>query len=132
MTLPSSGPAEMPATARITPERPCGGASELEFDQLRRLEIASMVEATTLLVLVCVAVPLKHLAHWPLGVKVMGPLHGLAFAAYVWTVIETVSGGGWKRRDAARLFLVAFLPFGGFANLPFLRRQAGSSRRERA
>lgn len=54
----------------------------------------------------------------------MGPVHGLAFLFYVWTVLETVTGGGWARRDVARLLLVAFVPFAGFANLGFIRRRA--------
>ena len=56
----------------------------------------------------------------------MGPVHGLAFLAYIWTVIETVSGGGWNRREIARLAVVALVPFGGFTNGAFLRRKAAS------
>ncbi len=95
----------------------------IERAQLRRLEIASFAEATTLVLLVCVAVPLKHLAGYPLGVRVMGPVHGLAFLSYVWIAVQTVSGGGWSAIEAARLFVGAFVPFGGFLNLPFLARK---------
>ncbi len=84
-----------------------------------------MLEATTLLLLIAVAVPLKHFAGWPLGVTVMGPIHGLAFLAYLWTALQTVAGGGWSGKEIARLFLVAFIPLGGYANLGFLRRKAG-------
>jgi len=98
----------------------------LELGQLRRLEIVSLVEGSTLLLLLFVAVPLKHLAGLPVAVTVTGPIHGLAFLAYVWTAIETVAGGGWRRADAARLFISAFIPFGGFANLGWLRRRAAS------
>lgn len=96
----------------------------VELSQLRRLEIASFAEATTLVLLVCVAVPLKHIAGDPLAVRVMGPIHGLAFLTYVWTAVQTVAGGGWSRADAFRLFVGAFVPFGGFFNLPFLQRRA--------
>lgn len=96
----------------------------LELGQLRRLEIVSLIEGSTLVLLLFVAVPLKHLAGLPLAVTVVGPIHGLAFLAYAWTAIETVAGGEWRRSDAARLFVVAFLPFGGFANLAWLRRRA--------
>lgn len=51
----------------------------------------------------------------------MGPVHGLAFMAYLWTALRTVSGGGWRAADAARLFFVAFVPFARFANLRRLR-----------
>ena len=103
-------------------------ARTLERRQVRRLEAVFMLEATTLLILVCVAVPLKHLAHWPLGVRILGPVHGFAFTAYVWVAIETVAGGSWSGRDAARLFVVALIPFGGYANLPFLARRVAALR----
>ena len=96
----------------------------LEREQIRRLEVASMIEASTLILLVFVAVPLKHLAAMPAAVSIVGPVHGLMFLAYTWTVLETVAGGTWRARDALRLFLVAFIPFGGFLNLGFLRCRA--------
>lgn len=103
--------------------------ASLELRQLRRLELASALEGSTLLLLVGVAVPLKHLAGLPTMVHAMGPIHGLAFALYVWTVVETVSGGGWGRQQVLRLALAALVPFGGFANLGWLRRRASSLQR---
>ena len=96
----------------------------LELMQLRRLEIASLIEATTLVLLVGVAVPLRHLAGKSLAVTVMGPAHGLAFAAFLWTVLQTAAGGGWQRREWLRLVATAFVPFAGYANLPLIRRKA--------
>lgn len=106
-------------TGRVGPEH-----IRLELMQLRRLEIASLVEATTLVLLVGVAVPLRHLAGKPLAVTVLGPAHGLAFAAYLWTVLQTVAEGGWRRREWLRLLVTAFVPFAGYANLPLIRRKA--------
>jgi integral membrane protein len=99
-----------------------------ELQQLRRLEVASVAEAGTLILLVLVAVPLKHLAGWETGVRIMGPVHGMAFLAYVWTLIQTMSGssGAWSRLDIARLVLAALVPFGAIANLRLLaRKRAG-------
>lgn len=101
---------------------------EIELAQLRRLEIVSFAEATTLVALVLIAVPLKHLAGWNMGVQVLGPIHGIAFLAYCWTAIQTVAGADWSRVEMARLFAAGFLPFGGFLNLPFLRRKARTYR----
>jgi integral membrane protein len=95
-----------------------------EFRQLRKLRIASLLEACSLVVLLFVAVPLKHLSGWPAATSFMGPLHGLTFLFYLYVVIETVSGGEWTRKEIARLVLLAFVPFGGFANLPWLKRRA--------
>lgn len=95
----------------------------IELTQLRRLEFASLAEATTLVLLVCVAVPLKHIAGYPIGVRIMGPVHGLAFLAYTWMAVQTVAGGDWTPTEKVRLFVGAFVPFGGFFNLPFLARK---------
>jgi len=95
-----------------------------EKRQLKMLAIASLVEATTLVLLVFVGVPLKHLASLPLATSILGPVHGLAFLFYLRTVIETVTTGAWKRSEIVRLVLTAFIPFGGYSNIPLLRRKA--------
>ena len=100
----------------------------VELAQVRRLEIASFAEATTLVLLVCVAVPLKHLVGYPIGVRVMGPVHGFVFLAYAWMAVQTVAGGGWSAAETTRLFVGAFVPFGGFVNLPFLARKVAQLR----
>ena len=88
--------------------------------QLRQLELASLAEATTLAVLVFVAVPLKHLAGLDLGVRVLGPLHGFAFVAYLWNVWQASLGGRWRRAELVRLVACAIVPLGGFLNWPWL------------
>lgn len=99
---------------------------EVEQAQLRRLRVVSLIEGTTLVLLVCIGAPLKHLAGWPTVSSILGPVHGLVFLAYLWTVVETVSGGGWSGREIARLVAVAFVPFGSFTNGSFLKRKAAS------
>ncbi|MFC4726680.1 DUF3817 domain-containing protein [Coralloluteibacterium thermophilus] len=100
---------------------PCGRAEDLA--QLRRMRAVSILEGTTLLLLVLVAVPLKHLAGIPQASAVMGPVHGMAFLLYVWMLIQTVSGGGWSRAEVARMLGAAFIPFGAFANERALARR---------
>lgn len=96
----------------------------LEREQLGRLEFLSVIEAATLVLLVCFAVPLHHVFGWPLGSRILGPVHGMAFLAFAWTALQTVVGGGWPGRDMARLFVAAFVPFGGFFNIRWLRQKA--------
>ncbi|AAK90668.1 membrane protein [Agrobacterium tumefaciens] len=95
----------------------------VELQQLRRLEMASIAEATTLVLLVGLAVPAKHIFNWPEGSKYLGPIHGIAFLTYMWITLQTLAGGGWRRRDAARLFAAAFIPFAGYFNIQWLRRR---------
>jgi len=80
---------------------------------LRWLAIA---EAITLIILVLVAVPLKHLGGISDATRIMGPVHGLAFLAFCWTVIRSASEGWLTKGDVARLLVGAFIPFGGFVN----------------
>ncbi|SAI49565.1 integral membrane protein [Bordetella ansorpii] len=103
---------------------------ESELAQLRRLELVSVLEGTTLLLLVFMAVPLKHLGGWPYGVQALGPVHGLAFVAYLWTLVQTVSGSSWRRSDVLRMLALAIVPFGGFVNASFLARRITQLRRE--
>lgn len=91
-------------------------------EPIGRLRLAGFIEGTTLLLLLGVAVPLKHLAGLPLAVSLVGPLHGLAFVAYLVAAIEVVGAGELARRDAWRTTLVALLPFGTFMNDRFLAR----------
>lgn len=88
-----------------------------------RLRFASWMEGTTLILLVGIAVPLKHLAGYPVATTIMGPVHGLAFLFYLWTVMTVVSGGGWRAGEIVRLVSAAFIPFGVLAVRRLLRRR---------
>jgi integral membrane protein len=95
-------------------------------DPLSRLRLVGWVEGSTLLLLIGVAVPLKHLGGWPPAVTVLGPVHGLAFLAYIAAAIEAVASGGWTRAQTLRLLAVSLVPFGTFLNDRWLaRRGAG-------
>ncbi|RQP05055.1 MAG: DUF3817 domain-containing protein [Paracoccus sp. BP8] len=110
--------------AEKNPHHQHGLIAGLECKQLKRLEAMSIIEATTLVLLVFIAAPLRHLWGWPYGSKLLGPIHGIAFLAYIWTALQTVAGGGWHQREVVRLFLIAFVPFGGYANIRWLRERA--------
>ncbi|WP_439814109.1 DUF3817 domain-containing protein [Zavarzinia sp. CC-PAN008] len=92
------------------------GATDEERRALRLLRRLSAVEGVTLLLLLGVAVPLKHLAGLPQATAILGPLHGLAFLAFCWALVQAAVGGAWPRGEVARLALGAMLPFGGFVN----------------
>ncbi len=87
-----------------------------EADQLRKMRVVSQIEGATLLVLLFVAVPMKHLLGVPTVTAVMGPIHGVAFVVYVWMLIQTVSSLDFTNSETARMILAAFIPFGGFVN----------------
>ena len=87
--------------------------------QKRRLGLmrwASLAEATTRILLVAVAMPLKHWAGMPQAVQIIGPVHGAAFVAYVLVLGWAVSAGGWNPLQVLAAVVAAFVPVAGFVN----------------
>ena len=93
---------------------------------LHPLRIVALIEGATLLALLGIAVPLKHIAGYPIAVTVMGPIHGVAFLLYFWMVFNVASSEGWTRGEIARLVVTAFVPFGALLTAGLLNRKATS------
>ncbi|TQV72563.1 DUF3817 domain-containing protein [Denitrobaculum tricleocarpae] len=91
--------------------------------QLQWIRTASLLEGVTLVILVFVAVPLKHLAGIDAASATMGPIHGTAFLIYIWTLAHTASFFGWRKGEILRLFLFAFVPLGAIANARWLKQK---------
>lgn len=91
--------------------------------QLRRMRQVSLVEGSTLIVLIFIAVPLKHLGGYPVATAAMGPIHGIAFVLYVWMLIQTVVSGEWSRAEILKLAIAAIVPFGAFFNERVLKEK---------
>jgi integral membrane protein len=91
-----------------------------------RLRIASRVEGVTLITLVGVAVPLKYLGGEPGFVGLMGPVHGVAFVAYLLMLAEATAAGGWRVGEVVRTAVLTVIPFGPFLNDGFLARKAAA------
>ena len=81
-----------------------------------------MVEAISWLALI-VATIVKYAADAPLGVKVLGPIHGVLFLAYVALVFEVRRRTRWDARTTLVVLAESILPGGGFlaARRPDLR-----------
>ncbi|WP_414448033.1 DUF3817 domain-containing protein [Burkholderia sp. 22PA0099] len=107
-------------------------APSFPLDALRRLRISCIAEGITLLLLLCVAVPLKHLAGANWAVHLMGPVHGLTFLVHGWLALRTASEANWRGTDTAALLGLALVPFGGFVNAARLSRRIDAQRAEAA
>jgi len=94
--------------------------------RLSRLRLCCLLEATTLLILLLVAVPMKHLAGLPWAVSLMGPLHGLVFLGFCWKVANAAALGDIDTRTGFKLVLFACLPGGGFYSWKLLDREPTS------
>lgn len=97
-----------------------------KFLSLRWLRWASLAEGATLILLVCLAVPLKRLAGMPEFVTFMGPLHGAAFLIYGLMVMRAASMSLLSAMETVQLLLVAFVPFGALFMMGLFRRKAAA------
>lgn len=91
---------------------------------------AALLEGSTLLFLVTVAVPLKHLWGYPQMVSWFGPVHGVAFILYIWTALNVAMTEGWDNRRLRRVLAAAFIPLGGFVTVRSLIRSEAFEQRK--
>ena len=80
---------------------------------VRNFRYIALVEATTFLLLL-LASYLKHFNDQPIGVSILGPIHGLLFIAYVVMALAIREGQGWDGRTTLLILLGAVVPFGGY------------------
>ena len=89
------------------------------FHHSRLLRYTAIAEGVTLLLLMLIAVPLKHVFDMDILVKWLGPIHGLAFIIYIWAVFNELTiwdaPKGWVWKAVA----MSFVPGG---TIWFLRR----------
>lgn len=78
----------------------------------QRLFWTSRLEGITSLILFMPAMPLKYLADWPWGVKIMGPIHGFAFVAFIIQVIMLSIEERWTIKRVALSLILGILPAG--------------------
>lgn len=78
---------------------------------LRKIAI---VEGTTLILLVLIAVPLKRLWGYPEAVQIMGPIHGAAFLVYIAALSYYLNQQMLTTKQWGIGLLAAFIPFGSY------------------
>lgn len=91
---------------------------------VRAVRLVGLAEAVSFLVLLLAAMPLKYLAGNPLGVRIVGPIHGALFVAYCVLVLVAAKRAGWDLGRVVTLIAAAFLPFGPFFTDRSLRADA--------
>jgi len=78
-----------------------------------KFRLAALVEAVTYLVLLGLVV-VKRGFHGPDLVRVMGPVHGIAFLVYLVLTLTVRDEQGWSAWQTLMVIVAAALPFGGF------------------
>jgi integral membrane protein len=89
---------------------------------LRNFRIVALLEATSFLLLLLVAMPLKYGADQPIAVEIMGPIHGVLFIAYVIMVLAIRDEMSWNLKTSVLVLLGAVVPFGGYVVDRWLER----------
>ncbi|GGT57696.1 putative membrane protein YdzA [Actinomadura citrea] len=84
------------------------------MDMIRAFRFVSVAEAFSFLLLLLVAMPLKYGADAPIGVQVMGPVHGVLFMAYVGLVFLVREQLGWDLGRTVLALGAAVLPVAPF------------------
>ena len=80
---------------------------------LRNFRFVALTEATSFLLLLGASY-LKHNNDEPLGVEILGPIHGVLFIAYVLLAVAIRSEQGWTPKTTLLILLGAVAPFGGY------------------
>ena len=90
---------------------------------LRQLRLVALLEGTSFLVLLFVAMPLKYLAGLPLAVRIVGSVHGLLFLMFLAALYRAGSQRGWPLSRWLVAFVASVVPFGTFVFDSSLRRE---------
>ena len=80
----------------------------------RQFRWVGHLEGLSFLLLLFVAMPLKYLADWPLGVRVIGAVHGGLFLAFLVVLFKVASDERWRLTRSAGALLASIVPFGFF------------------
>lgn len=81
---------------------------------LIRFTQIAFIEGVSTVILFFIAMPLKYLADWPLGVKYVGWAHGLLFITYLILLISCWFIYKWSFKRLAVFFIASLIPFAPF------------------
>lgn len=90
---------------------------------LRHLSLMTLVEGSSLIALVLIAVPLKRLADLPIAVSIVGPIHGALFLWAMGVLVLAVLRGHLPILKGLGVFVAALIPFGGLWSHKMIDRQ---------
>lgn len=104
------------------------GQRRVDDAAVKVFRFVSLAEGVSWLLLFFVAMPLKYGAGWPLGVQVMGRIHGGLFVLFIFTLTRAAIEAGWGIRQVTRAFFASLVPFGAFWLEKQLREEERAAR----
>jgi len=81
---------------------------------MKTLRTLSILEGSSLLLLLFLAVPLKRMLDMPEAVSIIGPIHGVLFIAFNLALIIAVGKSQLKASYGLIGFIASLIPFGSF------------------
>ncbi|MGI2328573.1 DUF3817 domain-containing protein [Planococcus sp. YIM B11945] len=81
---------------------------------LEKFRFMGLIEGSSLLVLLFIAMPLKYMFDMPEMVSVVGAIHGGLFTIYCLFIAYMTFVVKWPFRFSVGAVIVAFIPFGNF------------------
>ena len=81
---------------------------------MNTLRFMSLLEGTSLLLLLFIAVPLKRLMDFPEAVSIIGPIHGGLFVLFNIILLLAVFKHGLQVKHAIIGFIASVIPFGSY------------------
>ena len=106
----------------LSVSRPTGRPSG-SVTVLRQLRLLALLEGSSFLVLLFIAMPLKYLAGLPLAVRIVGSVHGLLFLMFLVALYRAGRQRHWSLRRSLLAFVSSIVPFGTFIFDHSLRRE---------
>jgi integral membrane protein len=83
--------------------------------KIGRLRLIGYLEGLSLIALVFIAVPMKHIFHNPALSTILGPIHGAIFLVFMLNTMSVGIENNWKFKTTTWKIIVAcFIPFGTF------------------
>ena len=80
----------------------------------RWFQLLGRLEGFSFLFLLMVAMPLKYCIHMPIGVRILGPVHGALFLGYCAMAFWLASEQEWPLKQHLLAYAAAVFPFGTF------------------
>lgn len=86
-----------------------------------RFRLIGLIEGTSFLVLLLIAMPLKYIWNSPLMVKYVGWAHGVLFVMYLFALLYAAIVCRWSFKKVVIAGFAALLPFGPFVLDPKIK-----------
>ena len=79
-----------------------------------RLRLIGLLEGSSFLILLGIAMPLKYAAGLPMAVKYVGWAHGALFLLFILALGQAAAETDWGFKKIAGAFIASVVPFGTF------------------